>query len=229
MLPVSASDLPLPQQLAVAHSSGALKPALAAFLAFDWRLAQFVSKATEPLLAQMRLAWWRDELAKTPENRRQGDPLLTAFGEAWRGEEPVLTGLVDGWEALLAEPPLPRGALEAFLDGRAGGFAALARICGDAGLAHAAGKAGRIWAKGDLIAKLSDQSEKRFVLEQWSEIDKSVGTAGASGGPPALPRKYRSLTILQKLSQRSMAKGGVPLITGRAELMIVSRVGLLGR
>ena len=64
----------------------------------------------------------------------------------WPEVEADMTALVDGWERLLAEPPLPEDAAEEFVSARAGIFALLATELGQASLADKAHKTGRAWA-----------------------------------------------------------------------------------
>jgi phytoene synthase len=77
-----------------------------------------VAGTREPVLAQLRLAWWRDRLAEPAENWPRGEPLLAAL-TCWQGRHGALAGLVDGWEALLGEAPLAAPALMQLVDGRA--------------------------------------------------------------------------------------------------------------
>ena len=99
---------------------------LAAF-ALDGRIGRMVLGASEPLLGQMRLAWWRDQLALPESARPQGDPLLDLIGTEWAGHERALSDLVDGWEALLGERPLSEPAMQEFWAG--GGWAGWPNAC----------------------------------------------------------------------------------------------------
>ncbi|MXO90294.1 hypothetical protein [Pontixanthobacter aquaemixtae] len=214
------SDLPLPQKLALAHAGGAVRPILEPFLALDSRLGEFVSQAKEPILTQMRIAWWRDQLAKPVADRPKGDPILDAIGQYWQGEEQALTGLVDGWEGLLAEPPLPESAAGQFVEGRAACFAATARLSAFSRYEEAALAAGRRWGWADLAARLSDAEERQFVLDQSEEN---------APHRMKLPRALRSLTILKTLGDRALDNSGRSLASTRADLLVVIRLGIFGR
>lgn len=212
--------LPLPDRLALAYSPAYIRPAYMCVMALDQRLAQIISQASEPLLAQMRLAWWRDELAKPPGQRPKGDPLLDAIGEIWRGQEAALRSLVDGWEELLNDPPLPASAAENFAQGRAAGFAAIARLARADNCEEAVSLAARRWALADLAAKTSNMDEKAEVL----------ATGLALGDVPVrLPRAMRPLLVLDGLARTSLAAGGAPLMHGRRNLLSAMRLGLFGR
>lgn len=214
------NTLPDAQQLAMAYATSASRKPLLILMEFDLRLAEIVRSIREPLLAQMRLAWWRDELAKTPDDRPKGEPLLAAIGDVWRGEETALQELVNGWEELLAEPPLPAAAAENFANGRAAGFAAAARIAGapecEAAVTHAAQR----WALADLAAKTSDIDEKAEVVVTGLELGDE---------PVRLPRAMRPLLVLDGLARASLAAGGAPLMQGRRNMLRAIRLGLLGR
>ncbi|WP_226019280.1 hypothetical protein [Novosphingobium sp. FKTRR1] len=74
------------------------RAAWAGFLAFDRRLADAARDGREPIMVQLRLAWWRDRLTEPPAARPKGEPLL-ALLSAWDAESPSLIAVIDGWEA----------------------------------------------------------------------------------------------------------------------------------
>ena len=85
MIEDAVSSLPLPQRLALSYAPRASRNAFAGLLALDTRFAGIVRHAREPMLAQMRLAWWRDVLAKPAAEWPTGEPLLALLAE-WQGE-----------------------------------------------------------------------------------------------------------------------------------------------
>ncbi|MGB7374573.1 hypothetical protein [Pontixanthobacter sp.] len=190
------------------------------FFKLDNRLAQFVSQSKEQILTQMRIAWWRDQLGKPVGERPEGDPVLDALSAHWQGEEAALIALVDGWEGLLAEPPLPQDAARDFAEGRSECFAAIARLSGAAEFAHCARNAGIRWAYADLVSRMSNIQEASFVLSNASIPDHYEDQ---------LPYKLRALLILSRLADKALSKTGGPLIEGRSDIIAVMRVGLLGR
>lgn len=217
---MDADLLPLPQRLALNYAPVHLRASTAALFALDARLGELVAKANEPLLAQLRLAWWRDELSKAPADRAKGDPILDAIGETWAGEERALVRLVDGWEQLVGEAPLPMPAVESFANGRAGAFAALARLAGHPAAEERAQHAGRIWALADFAARVSNAEERRTAL--------ALAGAGGHRFPP-LPRVLRPLAVLRGLANRSLTRGGVPLVARRRDILAALRLGMIGR
>lgn len=212
-------DLPLPQRLALAHAPGTIRDHLHAMLGLDQRLARIVSQATEPMLAQLRLAWWRDELGKAPQDRPQGDAVLDAISCHWQGEEAALVALVDGWEQVLAEPPMSGAAMECFGGGRSAPFLAHARLAGVAAL-QPVEQAARRWAYVDLASGVSDAGERETLLDRA----RSVAT-----GAIALPRSMRPLAILDGLARRALATGERELLASRGASLAALRLGIVGR
>ncbi len=96
-------SLPPPMLLAISYAHPGLRPRLRWLLLLDLRLAQLVHRASEPLIAQMRLAWWREALSKPAEARPKGEPLLAALADL-EGDPALLVAgvaLVDAAEALV--------------------------------------------------------------------------------------------------------------------------------
>lgn len=206
-------SLPLPQRLAFAYAPAPAKSAVLALFAFDARLAQAIRQASEPIMAQMRLAWWRDQFRLEPARRERSDELVRAL-DNFAGEEAALTELVDGWESLLADQLDAR----TFARGRAAGFGALAAVLGTS--SELAVGAGRRFALVDLAANLENVDEKQAVLA----IARDEGLARVS-----LPRPLRSLALLDGLARRSLARGGKPLLDGPGAMLAAIRMGLTGR
>ena len=65
--------LPTAQKLTLAYLGEAERAKLEPGFALDFRLARIVGAATEPMLGQMRIAWWRDMLSKPVGDRPRGD------------------------------------------------------------------------------------------------------------------------------------------------------------
>lgn len=86
------------ERLAVAYAPGPVRPAWRGFLAFDRRLADAAREGRDPIMIQLRLAWWRDRMAEPAARWPAGEPLLATLA-AWDAERPALSAMVDGWEA----------------------------------------------------------------------------------------------------------------------------------
>jgi phytoene synthase len=79
------------------------RAAIAALWAFAERLTKLLHDAREPLIGQIKLAWWRDMaamLAENPAALPKGEPLLAELAASWAGQA-GLDRLADAAEAML--------------------------------------------------------------------------------------------------------------------------------
>lgn len=201
--------------LAYAPASARL-PTLALF-ALDTRLAGLLRNSREPMLAQLRLAWWRENLESSGDGWPAGEPLLQAL-RSWKGKHRALVPLVDGWEALTGQAPLPARALEAMVAGRGEAFAALAQVLDKPHETQTARQLGRAWAVADLATRLSNAEERDTVIAMRS----------GEGPIPRVSRALRPLLVLQALAERRLAKGSEAAVQSPAALLKALRLGLLG-
>jgi len=209
------SALPSAQRLAVTYAPARSRPLIVSLLELDARLAAILRARREPLAAQLRLAWWRDTLRRSPNDWPGGEPLLEALRN-WRDPTP-LAELVDGWEALLAERLTPPEIAE-FVGGRGRAFASVAEELG-VGAVDDAAEAARIWAFADLAANLSEGAERALVIEYGRGL----------GPPPRLSASLRPLAVLAALGAAALARGGGDLLAGPGSLFLALRTGLRGR
>ena len=214
---ILVESLPLPLRLALSYCAGETRPRLAGLFALDTRLGQLVRQQREPMLAQLKLAWWRDILEKPVTDRPRGDEVLDSLAP-WDGEEDALVQMVDAWELLVAEE-LGAEEVGQFAEGRAAPFGALAAGM-DQSLGAPARIAARRWALADLAANIGNPQERSFVLEQASRI---------GGDPVRLPRGLRSLVVLDGLARRSLKRDGAALLDGAGGFGLAMRLGMFGR
>lgn len=85
-----------------------LRPAFDALLDIDEAMADVVSRSTQPALAAIKLAWWRERLVELDEGKVPAEPRLRAGAEQLlsrgvKGSD--LAKLEDGWASLLDEQP----------------------------------------------------------------------------------------------------------------------------
>lgn len=208
--------LPPEAGLALAWSPPRVRARLSILLQLDRRLARIVSRTTEPMLGQMRLAWWRDALGQLPDRRPRGDAVLDGIGEQWRGREAALIALVDGWEVLIGAEQLGTKEAEAFAAGRAAPFARLAEDAKPDAAARAE-RAGRCWALADAVAAISDPAERSAFLA-------AAGALGPARG--RLPGELRGVAVLEALARRALASGGAPLMAGRGASITALRAAI---
>ena len=120
-----SDELPPLLRLAVAYAPAPARPPWTALVLLDHRLSRAVTGASSPLLAQLKLAWWRDRMRAPASSWPAGEPLLAALAQFDR-ERAALESLVDAWEGLIGDEA---GAPEMAVlgDARAGAVAGLAR------------------------------------------------------------------------------------------------------
>ena len=217
MIPEAPDPLPPEAELALAWSAPKVRGPLSMALQLDRRLARIVGRTQEPMLGQMRLAWWRDALGKPVAQRPRGDAVLDGIGQLWPGREAFLVQMVDGWEVLVTAESLGPAEAETFGAGRGAFFAGLADGAVPALLAARLAAAGRCWALADAAAGVSDPAECATLV-----------AAALATGPRAgqIPPALRGLAVLEALAARSLARGGRPLMEGRGASLAALRAAI---
>ena len=208
--------LPVERRLALAYAPARSRALWLGLFALDARLGAVVQAAHEPLLAQIKLAWWRDELAKPVAARALGEPLLALLGE-WGDQAAALSALVDGWEILLSGEPLGPGELRQIAEARASACLGLAARLDLTATEPEVSRAARGWALAELGAALTDPDQHAAAIgliaqQNWRR--------------PKLPRELRPLLVLHGLAARQ--RGTAPLLLGPAAALRAVRLGLLG-
>jgi 15-cis-phytoene synthase len=96
------TSLPPPILLAIAYTPEPVRARLSWLLMLDQRLSEVLSRASEPMIAQLRLSWWRDALKTAPDKRPKGEPLLLKLSALAPDDTIINAGivLVDGYEIL---------------------------------------------------------------------------------------------------------------------------------
>lgn len=212
-------ELPVLHRLALSYAPSSVREPTLALLALDTRLAAIVRSASEPMLAQLRLAWWREQLQTEPSARPRGEPLLAAL-RSWESRRGALVGLVDGWEAMTGEAPLSAAALASLAEARGAAFAALAELAGATEDREVAARLGCNWAFADLVTRLSDPDEQRTVRALAEARDWRASR---------LLRKLRPLVVLHGLAARQIRQGSGQGGLSPPALLLAMRLGLLGR
>lgn len=177
------------RMLALSYAPGAGRGGLAALLALDDALAQLLRTTREPALGQMRLAWWREALARLDHQPAPAEPVLQALErevlpKGISGE--ALVAIVHGWEVLIEEEVLDREALLRFGEGRGALFAIAGAVLA-AGAGDPLVAAGRGWALADLARHLRGEEEAamarhlamplldRAAAVRWSRNGRALG------------------------------------------------------
>jgi phytoene synthase len=215
----SPDTLPPEADLALAWSPQMVRAPLSIAFQLDRRLARIVARTSEPMLGQMRLAWWRDALGTPIADRPRGDAVLDAIGTHWAGREAALVAMVDGWEVLVIAERLGRAEIDAFGTQRGAFFGTLDDAAAKSNTARITA-AGFRWAIADAATSVSDAAERAALVE--------AGLARiASGGP--MPKALRGLAVLDALAQRALRGGGRPLMEGRGAPLAALRAAIFLR
>lgn len=211
------AELPQLQQLALSYAPAHARQRTLGLLLLDAHLGTLLRQMREPVLTQLRLAWWRDTLNKPVAQWPAGNQVLAALVE-WRN--PIaLVPVVDGWEELVTDDLGPT-EIEAFASGRGKGFAVLAKELDLPDAAPAAQAAGRMFALADLLGNISSPAERAQILQLAGK---------ATGHAERLPRPLRPLAVLSGLAARSIAKGDGHMADGAGAFALAVRLGLFGR
>jgi len=210
--------LPLAHRLALSYAPKAAKADTLTLLAIDARLAGIVRSEGEAVIAQMKLAWWRERLTDDPAGWPVAEPLLAQL-RSWGGDVSRLVPLVDGWEGLLAET-LDRSAITTFCRGKSLAWAALADGTGTGKSTQPIEQAAREVALCDLARNLSNEEEAALA----SELGAQQGWQRVK-----LTRPMRALAVLHALSRRAWHDDRSQLLDGPGAMLLAMRVGFTGR
>ncbi len=94
-----------PQILAMTYAPVLVRARMEWLLALDQRLLSVLHRASEPMIVQLRLSWWRDALKAPCDKRPKGEPLLAGLG-ALEPDAHILgaaLALVDAYEVLATD------------------------------------------------------------------------------------------------------------------------------
>ena len=113
-------ELAPPARLAIAYAPSDVRSAFALLLHIDNRFAEILRTAREPMIAQIKMAWWREAFASAAEARPKGEPLLQALNEAGdRIPLSALEALASAWEALLGSERFSQEVIDTHAELRA--------------------------------------------------------------------------------------------------------------
>lgn len=184
--------------LASAHSPASARAGVAALFVLDLAFGHVLATTREPMLGEMRLAWWREALEMLERAAAPAEPVLTALAAhvlpaGIGGDE--LAAMEEGWLALL-DAQLDRAALTNHARRRGAAlFALIARRLGVADIDDDLRIAGEGWAFADLSRRLGDpavsalaRDEARARLAEW-RIPRQAGAARPLLALAALARR----------------------------------------
>lgn len=170
------------------------------------------------MLAQLRLAWWRESIGHAPGQWPEGEPILATL-KSWGDKAADAAALVDAWEALTAPSPLPAEAMRTFAQGRGNAAAALARTLGRGSDTEAAEQLGRVWGFEDLAMRLGRDDERAIAATLAAEMPAKL---------PRVSRDLRPLRVLAGLARRRRLSGSEEGAASPAAMLQALKLGLLG-
>lgn len=168
-----------------------------ALFAFDAQMAGIVLPAREPMLAQIRLQWWHDMLAKPAAARPSANPVLASLASL-EAEGLVLAEalgpVIRGWEAALEIED--SAAVADFAEGRGQLFAAFSSLAG--GETRDLARIGRAWALWDMVRfhRRTPALDAAFAAVDTQALAR-IG----------LPARLRPLSIIARAVQLDIARG----------------------
>ena len=123
MTPDPVLELAPPARLAIAYAPSDVRSAFALLLQIDNRFAEIYRNAREPMIAQIKMAWWREAFASAADARPKGEPLLQALNKAGdRIPLSALEALASAWEALLGSERFSQEVIDVHAELRAEGI-----------------------------------------------------------------------------------------------------------
>jgi phytoene synthase len=194
-----ASPLDPDRALALTYVPAARRGAIGALWRLDAALGAVLAGGREPLISQIKLAWWRDSLEKLDREKAPAEPALQDLA---RDVLPAgvsgaqLSQMEEGWTLLLSEEPLTPEDLALYAEGRGARlFAHSAALLGDA-LSPDMAAAGEAWALVDL-ARHSNPADAAAAMTAAAERAR----------PVRWPSRLRPIGMLAALAMRDLERG----------------------
>lgn len=187
---------------------------------FDARLADLARTTSEPMIGQMRLAWWNEVVDDPHGVKGRGEPTVDALRATSAITAPGLAAMIDGWEVLVVESEVGVAELRDYATGRGGGlFRALANV---ADAPDWLLRAGGVWALWDLSGHVGDAALAQAAL------DLARDAIPAEVGP--WRREWKPLRIAYVLARQDVLAGRrAPLGMPRGLALRILRIALVGR
>jgi phytoene synthase len=185
------------RMLALSYIPAASREAVRALWQLDAALGAVLAGGREPLISQIKLAWWRDSLEKLDRERAPAEPALLAASEhilPRRVTGAELSGMEEGWTALLTPEVLTDQELALYAAARGALlFRFTARLL-ESESSPEIEAAGERWALVDLARHSGNDVD----------ADAAVAAARVREGPPRWPSRLRPLGMLAALAARDI-------------------------
>lgn len=197
--------------LALSYAARGARDGLAALFSLDYTLAQILRTTREPLVGQMRLTWWHEALTALDTVPAPAQPVLQALAAevlpcGVSGLQ--LSGMIDGWEALLEADPIDDAALLLHAKERGTALFAAAGLLLGCGRDDPLAEAGAAWALIDLARHVRDVGvARRAVVLAEGSIATATSRKWSRGG--------RALGALAQIARMdSVAPLDLPIARG---------------
>lgn len=174
--------------------AGAGMPRHRLLWALDARLARLAVTTSEPMIGQIRLAWWHDALSDESGVKGRGEPLVDALRAADALPPAGLSAWLDGWEAMIGDIDF-----DAYASGRGGGL--FHSLAGEREVPASLIQAGTAWALWDLSGHVSDPA---LAAEA---INRARGQLLAEA--PNWPAAWRPMRIAYGVARYDIIRGRV--------------------
>jgi len=193
------------RRLALIYAPAKFRPALAALWSLDATLGRIVAARNQPIVTQMKLAWWRDALLVLDSGRVAAEPVLQAFA---RDALPQGVGiaaasdLAGGWEILAVAEQLTPELLSSYAELRGRRLFDLSAQALGGEPAEWIARAGEGWALIDLGRRSTreDEAEAAFAEARARLLRRQKW-----------PARLRSLGMLSILARRDARRGRTAL------------------
>lgn len=200
------------ERIAILYAPRNLRSRYRSLLLLDSQLARIALTGREPMLAQLKLAWWRDTCGDL--SKPSGHHVAQDLAIAWHGEGKSLLPLVDAWEVAAVQGGSTLAAAQHVATARADAAIAAAGLADGAGALDAA----RRWTLFTLATHAPDDVERVAMINAARAIDLV-----------RLPRSLRPLAVLDGLALRALRRGAGALLGDRLSPLAALRLGIFGR
>jgi 15-cis-phytoene synthase len=165
------------KKLALAYARPEIREVLAIMLKLDMRLGRVLQQSTEPLIAQMRVAWWRDAFGKPTDQWPKGEPLFQdikmlspSFSSGILAN--AMLNIIEAWGTLLAHEEWTDSVLQDYARYKSAGiFISFATLLGDNFAdAESLAKLGMRWAIIDLLQYCGSHEQVENVRSAIPEV-----------------------------------------------------------
>jgi phytoene synthase len=196
------SQLDPDRTLALTYVPAERRPAVAALWRLDAALGAVLAGGREPLISQIKLAWWRDSLVRLDEAPAPGEPVLQDVAthilpRGIRGSQ--LARMEEGWSILLSGESLTSSDLDNYSGARGALlFRHSSQLLGIQ-MNLRVKRAGEGWALADL-ARHSNEVDAKAAIEAAGERLSDVAVQ-------RWPRQLRPLGMLAMLARRDVERG----------------------